>query len=97
MRISAFQRLIEEQYGSKDRARGLEGTFLWIAEEVGELARSLRRGQDGPALEEEFADVLAWLTTLASMQGVDLEKAALGKYGRGCPRCGETPCRCAEP
>lgn len=96
MRIEEFQRLIEEIYGAKDRARGMEGTFLWLVEEVGELSRALRRG-DAQARAEEFADVLAWLTTLASMAGVDLESAALEKYGRGCSRCARRPCTCTEP
>jgi len=95
--VSEFQRRIEALYGAKDRGRGLEGTFMWFTEEVGELSRALRRGAQGAALEEEFADVLAWLATLASIAGVDLEQAALAKYGGGCPRCGETPCRCPEP
>ncbi len=93
MRIREFQQRIEEIYGDRDSARGVEGTFMWFAEEVGELSRALR---DGTAAERsaEFADVLAWLTTLASMSGIDLEKAAQDKYGRGCPRCEQTPCDC---
>lgn len=95
MTIREFQKSIEAQYLKKDSARGVGGTFLWFVEEVGELAEALRHG----TLEEknaEFADVLAWLSTLASMSGVDLEAAAAGKYGKGCPKCGGAPCRCAE-
>ena len=98
MRLSEFQRRIEAIYGARDRARGLAGTHMWFSEEVGELTRALRRDGGGGAaraeLEGEFADVLAWLTTLASMAGVDLESAAAAKYGKGCPRCGATPCAC---
>jgi NTP pyrophosphatase (non-canonical NTP hydrolase) len=43
---------------------------------------------------EEFADVLAWLSTLATLLKVDLEEAALAKYGKGCPRCDTLPCAC---
>ena len=93
MRISEFQGRIEEIYYEKDSARGLAGTHLWFCEEVGELTRALRRGQRDE-LEGEFADVLAWLSTLASIAGVDLEKAALSKYEGGCPRCAEAPCAC---
>lgn len=96
MRIAEFQKLIEDVYGRKDSSRGTPGTYMWFAEEVGELSRALRRG-DRANLEEEFADVFAWLVTLASMNGVDLEAVASKKYARGCPRCDETPCRCAEP
>ena len=97
MTVAEFQRRIDALYGAKDRGRGLEGTFMWFTEEVGELSRGLRRGVKGAPLEEEFADVLAWLATLASIAGVDLEAAALAKYGAGCPRCGATPCGCPEP
>jgi NTP pyrophosphatase (non-canonical NTP hydrolase) len=93
MEVREFQQLIEKIYFEKDRARGLEGTFRWFVEEVGELARAMRGG-DRAELSEEFADVFAWLSTMASICGVDLEEAA-GKYGKGCPKCGGTPCQCA--
>jgi len=93
--ISEFQRLIEEIYLAKDTARGTERTFVWFMEEVGELARALRRA-DREHLQGEFADVLAWLSTLASMAGVNLENAAATKYASGCPKCGRTPCACEE-
>ena len=90
--LRAFQRTIEEIYLERDRARGWERTFTWFVEEVGELARALHRGDRGN-LEEEFADALAWLVTLASIRGIDLEKAA-EKYAEGCPRCRRRPCGC---
>ena len=96
MRIEEFQKKIEAIYFAKDSARGLEGTFMWFAEEVGELSRALRRKND-EELKGEFADVLAWLSTLASIAGIDLQEAARAKYGEGCPRCECTPCTCAEP
>ncbi|HED66435.1 MAG TPA: nucleotide pyrophosphohydrolase [Planctomycetes bacterium] len=93
MHIDEFQRLIEAIYFEKDNARGLAGTHMWFCEEVGELTRALRRGQT-EELEGEFADVLAWLSTLASIAGIDLEEAARKKYQAGCPRCEKTPCAC---
>jgi len=93
MKITAFQKLIEEIYFERDSARGLAGTHMWFCEEVGELTRALRRGQQDE-LEGEFADVLAWLATLASIAGIDLEAAARKKYEKGCPRCESTPCAC---
>jgi NTP pyrophosphatase (non-canonical NTP hydrolase) len=96
MTIREFQDLIERIYGEKDSARGTAGTFMWFSEEVGELSRALRRGQRDE-LEGEFADTLAWLVTLASMHGVDMQAAAARKYEGGCPRCHATPCRCDEP
>ena len=94
MQITEFQKLIEEIYYAKDSARGLAGTHMWFCEEVGELTRALRRNQRDE-LEGEFADVLAWLSTLASIAGIDLEQAARAKYAKGCPRCSATPCTCA--
>lgn len=96
MDIREFQRRIESIYFEKDSARGLAGTFMWFAEEVGELSRALRR-KDEAELQGEFADVLAWLSTLASIAGIDLEDAARRKYGDGCPRCAAAPCVCGEP
>jgi len=92
--IAQFQKRIEDIYYARDSARGLAGTHMWFCEEVGELTRALRRGQQDE-LEGEFADVLAWLATLASISGVDLQAAAQKKYGRGCPRCHAAPCACA--
>ena len=77
--LSAFQRHISERYEAADRARGSAGTFLWFIEEVGELATALH-GDDRANLEEEFADVLAWLCTLANINDVDLAKAVARKY-----------------
>ena len=93
--LGEFQKKIEAIYGAKDQARGVEGTYFWFAEEVGELTRALRRNDLGN-LEEEFADTLAWLVTLASMKGVDMEVAVERKYGQGCAECKRTPCVCQE-
>lgn len=90
-----FQKLILDMYGEKDAARGIDATFMWLIEEVGELATALR---DGTPQEqhEEFADVLAWLTTIANVAGVDLTKAVADKYGGGCPGCGQLICHCDD-
>ena len=95
MKISEFQKLIEDIYFDKDSQRGLMGTFAWFVEEVGELSRELRSGRNVEKLRDEFADVLAWLSTLASLADIDLEEAA-GKYSQGCPKCHQTPCVCNE-
>mgnify|MGYP000400858513 CR=1 FL=1 len=92
MRIRDFQKLIESIYYKKDRARGVDGTFRRFVEEVGELARAIRHNRN---LEEEFSDVFAWLSTLASLLGIDLEKS-IEKYKTGCPRCKKIPCICKE-
>ena len=84
MRVAEFQQLIRERYYATDSARGAPATYLWFIEEVGELAHAIankERGKlDQANLEEEFADVVAWLATLANITGVDLEKAIHDKY-----------------
>lgn len=92
--LRELQTLIREMYGEKDAARGVEGTFMWLMEEVGELAAALRDGSPQEELAKEFADVLAWLTTIANVAGVDLEAAIRLKYGAGCPGCGRFQCVC---
>jgi NTP pyrophosphatase (non-canonical NTP hydrolase) len=91
--LGAFQRMIGQMYGQKDATRGDAGTFLWLAEEFGELATALRSGTP-EELALEMADVLAWLVTLANVRDIDLEAAVIQKYGRACPGCEATPCQC---
>jgi NTP pyrophosphatase (non-canonical NTP hydrolase) len=93
--LPQLQELIRAIYGAKDGRRGVEGTFMWFTEEVGELAAALRGGSDQERALE-FADVLAWLATLANAAGVDLDEAVRRKYGSGCPGCGQTPCACDQ-
>ncbi|HEX5446558.1 MAG TPA: MazG nucleotide pyrophosphohydrolase domain-containing protein [Pirellulales bacterium] len=93
--LRQFQQLIHEMYFEKDLARGVDGTFMWLMEEVGELASALRNGTHEERLGE-FADVLAWLTTIANVAGVDLTEAVVRKYGLGCPGCGQAICTCAD-
>jgi NTP pyrophosphatase (non-canonical NTP hydrolase) len=92
MEISELQDVLRRTYLERDARRGPDATFRWLTEEVGELARALRK-QDRENLEHEFGDVLAWLTSLASLTGVELSEAA-ERYANGCPKCGETPCSC---
>ena len=75
-----FQNLIREMYFEKDAARGVEGTFMWLMEEVGELSSALR-SNDRENLAEEFADVIAWLATIANVAEIDLGAAISAKYG----------------
>jgi NTP pyrophosphatase (non-canonical NTP hydrolase) len=92
--FAEFQQLIRNMYLKKDLARGVDGTFMWFMEEVGELAAALRDGSPENRAEE-FADVLAWLTTMANVVGVDLTQAVARKYGGGCPGCGHLVCVCS--
>jgi NTP pyrophosphatase (non-canonical NTP hydrolase) len=92
--VRDFQKLIHTMYYEKDVERGVSGTFMWLMEEVGELASALRSNNDRDNLEEEFADVLAWLATIANVANVDLCGALQKKYGSGCPGCGRLSCNC---
>lgn len=94
MTLRDIQQLIDDMYSAKDRKRGAEATFLWLMEEIGELAASIR--EEPKSLQaDEFADVLAWLLTLANVQGIDMT-AAMEKYTGGCPGCGKMVCLCNE-
>ena len=95
MTVADFQQLIRKMYLEKDLARGIDGTFMWFVEEIGELATALRNGTHEERLGE-FADVLAWLATIANVAGVDLTEALERKYGSGCPGCGHLVCSCAD-
>ena len=95
MRIAEFQQHIRDRYFASDNARGAAGTFLWFSEEVGELAGALRGGTK-EEMTLEFADVLAWLATIANVVDVDLEEAVRRKYGAGCPGCGNFACTCPD-
>ena len=68
MTLAELQQLIRDIYDAKDRRRGVEGTFMWFMQEVGELATALRNGTHEEA-RLEFADVLAWLVTMANTAG----------------------------
>ena len=108
--IQAFQALIRDMYFEKDRTRGVPATFMWLMEEVGELASALRETSAGEVdrvsavemearrenLKQEFADVLAWLTTIANVVDVDLGSAISEKYGSGCPGCQQFVCVCPD-
>ncbi|HEX6419043.1 MAG TPA: MazG nucleotide pyrophosphohydrolase domain-containing protein [Acidimicrobiales bacterium] len=92
MDLAAFQQLMIDTYGERDRRRGVPATVAWLTEELGELAQAVRKG-DRAAQVHEVGDVLAWLASLAAQLGVDLDDAA-GRYAHGCPRCGARPCAC---
>ena len=92
MKIREFQNLIRQVYLDRDRKRGADKTFLWLLEEVGELTRAYRRGEDH--VGKEMADVLAWMVSVANLLGIDLEAEVLKKYPGVCPLCSSNPCIC---
>jgi NTP pyrophosphatase (non-canonical NTP hydrolase) len=114
--VGQFQSLIKTMYFEKDQARGIPATFMWLTEEIGELASALRetekaqelaKGSSDQELQadfkakyknlcEEFADVCAWLATIANVAQVDLPQALHDKYGAGCPGCKQFQCDCPD-
>lgn len=92
MDLSELQATMRATYLERDAARGRDATFRWFTEEVGEIAKAMRTG-DRENLEHEFGDVLAWLMSLANVEGIDLERA-MARFEDGCPRCGASPCGC---
>jgi NTP pyrophosphatase (non-canonical NTP hydrolase) len=92
--LAELQRRIAALYAAKDAARGRDATFMYLIEEVGELAEACREPH-AHDLPSEFADVLAWLASLANLHGVDLAAAVSAKYPLACAQCRATPCACA--
>jgi NTP pyrophosphatase (non-canonical NTP hydrolase) len=90
--LDAFQDVITRTYGARDRARGIPSTVAWLCEEVGELAKAVRKGSRDEQIHE-LGDVVAWVASLAGQLGISLE-TAIERYARGCPRCGASPCTC---
>ena len=93
MELEALQRLMEQTYGERDRARGVPASVAWLCEEVGEFAKAARKGSRAEQLEE-LADVLAWLASIANQLGLSMDEA-VERYAGGCPKCSSTPCTCA--
>jgi len=91
--ISEAERIIKDTYERRDKKRGIPLTVLHLVEEVGELARSLRKN-DRDQIARELADVFAWLLSVAYLLEIDLEREFVKYYGNGCPKCGSIPCKC---
>jgi NTP pyrophosphatase (non-canonical NTP hydrolase) len=93
MHIREFQSMMRRLYFHRDSERGITGAFDWLVDEVRELGDALKE-KNKAELEKEFADVIAWLASLANLTDVDLETAATTKYDDKCPKCRQTPCEC---
>lgn len=84
---------MQRLYFERDSKRGINGTLDWFEDEVKELREAIEES-DIKTVEKEFADVLAWLASLANIAHIDLERAAFTKYPNKCPKCGLSPCGC---
>lgn len=90
--LDEFQTVMERTYGERDRSRGLPATVAHLAEEVGELARAVRKGSREEQVHE-LGDVLAWVASLAGQLDISLGEA-VERHRLGCPKCGSSPCTC---
>jgi len=97
MRISEFQKLIKDLYFLKDKERGLYRTFIWLVEEIGELADNINKEVlEIPQISAELADIIAWTTSLANILNIDLEKSLQQKYPNNCDDCNSNSCECIK-
>ena len=97
MRISEFQALLKKLNIRKDLNRGINSTYIWLIEEIGELATLLNAQElDEKKISEELADVIAWTISIANILNIDIEKALDTKYPNKCKKCNFSPCNCAE-
>jgi NTP pyrophosphatase (non-canonical NTP hydrolase) len=97
MKISVFQNLIRDLYFEKDQDRGIEKTFIWLIEEIGEFARILRSEKiNFNNASEELSDIIAWTCSLANLLDIDLESAISEKYPGVCFKCKSNPCACSK-
>jgi NTP pyrophosphatase (non-canonical NTP hydrolase) len=94
MELGAVQTLMDATYGERDRSRGLPAAVAWLSEEVGELARAVRKGTRDEQLHE-LGDTLAWLASIANQLDLLLDDA-MARYAAGCPSCDAIPCRCTD-
>ena len=93
MHIREFQEMMKRLYFHRDSERGVKGTYEWLVDEVVELKEALEE-EDMEAAGKEFADIIAWLASLANITGIDLETATVNKYSGKCPKCQKSPCQC---
>ena len=97
MKISEFQNLIKDLYFKQDQHRGIDATFIWLIEEIGELARTLRSKEINiKNTSEELSDIIAWTSSIANLLDIDLESAISKKYPGICIKCKSKPCICGN-
>ena len=95
MKISDFQNLMRELYFHRDSERGINRTFIWLVEEIGELANLIKYEKiEKKHISEEIADIIAWTNSLANLLDINIEKALSEKYPKRCIKCNSSPCQC---
>lgn len=98
MKVADFQELMRKLYFHQDKKRGISKTFLWLVEEVGELANVLRKEEtiNKEEASEEIADIIAWVNSVANLLEINVEEALSQKYPDKCMKCGNNPCSCGS-
>jgi NTP pyrophosphatase (non-canonical NTP hydrolase) len=97
MRISDFQEKIRYLYLENDKRRGIKSTFIWLVEEIGELATLLNNEKlEIQEISEELSDIFAWTLSIANLLNIEMEPALSLKYPNKCIKCGEAPCQCND-
>jgi len=97
MNVSDFQNLLKELYLHRDSKRGIKNTFIWLIEEIGEVANLLKEQRlNKEKASQEIADVIAWTISIANLLEIDVEKALNEKYPNKCIRCNKKPCECSK-
>uniref|UniRef100_A0A7J2TJS0 Nucleotide pyrophosphohydrolase n=1 Tax=Archaeoglobus fulgidus TaxID=2234 RepID=A0A7J2TJS0_ARCFL len=84
MELSKLREILKEKYYPLDSKSSPLFLLSVLFEEVGELAESVRK-RDLKGIEEELADVLFMILSLANYFGVELEKKLIEKYVKGDP------------
>ena len=97
MKISDFQELLKDLYLQNDMNRGIKSTFIWLVEEIGELATLLNSPDiDKQKVSEELADIIAWAISISNILEIDIEDAIFNKYPNKCKKCSSSPCLCEK-
>jgi len=95
MNIREFQTLIRDLYFEQDQKRGLKNSYIWLIEEIGELASVLKKTEINlDEASEELSDIFAWTTSIANLLNIDLETVLIKKYPNICIKCKSNPCVC---
>lgn len=74
----------------------MERTLLRTFQELAELSDAISKGNPRKDIEDEMADVFAWVISIANLLEVDLAAALLDKYNNACSKCGKSPCECVD-
>jgi NTP pyrophosphatase (non-canonical NTP hydrolase) len=92
-----WQELFDNIYGKTNKKHTIEKLGFHLMEEVGEVSKMLRKGDD-IELEREVADIFAWLVGLTLKAGDSegkeyrLDDMVWDRYPKECPHCKSNPC-----